>query len=406
MLRHLHTATHSHNPIREESQRDLGPEPSYERERGQDPLRITAHHTFTNEMIQDLEVEYMLDWKIDPEYIAERCGWQAGHTDKFLWNAHSQTQLRQMSQLGRGSVGTVFEVQSRISNLRMALKSVNIPRWKRQAIREFGMVKNEILTMKALVHPHIVKVLGCFHKEQGTANHRFCVLLYPVGEEHLGTFLEDTCKGFVLNATYSAWIKKWFHCLASALAYMHSQNVHHDDIKPSNIIRRGEHIFFTDFSSSRRIELDQSTSTESPARATKLYAAPETMPKEDGTYDRHGSKTDVFSLGLVFMEMFCVMEGGKIEALRDQVFETHQHAIQYHRVVDKIPSNLYFPNINTIAKTFVPICLEPMLHEKRQARPTALEVCERLKVPMYFQSVLIRCKCMGLTLEETLYRTS
>lgn len=139
------------------------------------------------------------------------------------------------------------------------------------------MVKTEVLTMQFLAHPNIVKVLGYFQENQGTANHRFCLLILPVGDRHLGTFLEDECIDLHLYPVQEThihlkWIKKWIHCLASALAYMHSCNVHHCDTKPSNTIHRGEHIFFTDFSSSRRFEAGQSTSTESPLPVQLSYS--------------------------------------------------------------------------------------------------------------------------------------
>jgi len=52
---------------------------------------------------------------------------------------------------------------------------------------------------------------------------------------------------------------------------MHSQDIRHQDIKPSNVIYRGSDIFFTAFSSSSRFEIDPTTSTENPARTSAMY---------------------------------------------------------------------------------------------------------------------------------------
>lgn len=131
---------------------------------------------------------------------------------------------------------------------------------------------------------------------------------------------------------------------------MHSQRIHHEDMKPQNIIHRGERIYFTDFSSSRSFEAGQATSTANPARASRLFAAPEAFYPNDGTLVRHGSKTDVFSLGLVFVEMLTVLAGFDVDSLHDYLedikgsegdvesqginFSNWNHR-QYHRVVHR-----------------------------------------------------------------------
>lgn len=120
---------------------------------------------------------------------------------------------------------------------------------------------------------------------------------------------------------------------------MHSQGIHYEDIKPSNIVHRWEDIYFTDFSSSRRLETGQDTSTESPAKANRLFAAPEAM-SDDGKVMRHGSKSDVYSLGLVYVEMVAVLVGRDIAGLREFLFPDQGQVRQYCRVIDNIPEYL------------------------------------------------------------------
>jgi serine/threonine protein kinase len=91
-------------------------------------------------------------------------------------------------------------------------------------------------------------------------------------------------------------------CLASALAYMHSQNMHHEDIKPANIIHRRNKVYFTDFSSSRKLHHCETTLTSSEVAAAPLYAAPEAF-YNGGKACQHGSQAEVCSLGLVFAEI-------------------------------------------------------------------------------------------------------
>jgi serine/threonine protein kinase len=128
----------------------------------------------------------------------------------------------------------------------------------------------------------------------------------------------------------------WFGCLTSAPAYMHSQGDHHEDIKPTNIIYRGGQVFFTDFSSSRRLEKDDETSTTTAAQATRMFAAPEAFHTDDGKSVYHGSKTDVFSLGLVFVKLLVALRGWKIDTFRKYVFHLYPPTKMpsYHRVLD------------------------------------------------------------------------
>lgn len=107
------------------------------------------------------------------------------------------------------------------------------------------------------------------------------------------------------------WLNRWFSCLASALAYIHAHGIRHQDIKPSNIVHLKDHIFFTDFSSSSRFDPGSTTSTENPTRASARYSAPEILDRWDENNDpkRHGTGSDIFALGCVFMEMLAAIVG-------------------------------------------------------------------------------------------------
>ncbi|KAF2840178.1 kinase-like protein, partial [Patellaria atrata CBS 101060] len=150
------------------------------------------------------------------------------------------------------------------------------------------------------------------------------LLLYPVGEYDLRTFLQLTADEEDLSSadfsTSRLWLQTWFGCLAGALCYMHETGVRHQDIKPSNIIHRGRDVYFTDFSSADKFELGGTTSTENPASTTAMYAAPETLHDGD-EYQRHGLATDVFSLGCVFIEMLAVLAGSTVDELQDWCFD-------------------------------------------------------------------------------------
>jgi serine/threonine protein kinase len=104
-----------------------------------------------------------------------------------------------------------------------------------------------------------------------------------------------------------------------------------------------------------------------------MFAAPETLLDDGYTFQRHGSKSDVYSLGLVFLEIHCVFEGYTVHNFRETIFqhieETEKKA--YHEVQDEIDrwadGDSLYDN-----------CIKYMLLDERSRRPTAKEVLQIL----------------------------
>lgn len=335
------------------------------------------------------------------EDLAYKCGWQIGRI-KFLGDGSIGTTLKPTGRchLGSGSIGQVDEVRNPVGNFESFVrKKISISRNRSLARRELKLVEDEIDHMKALVHPHIVKIIGSYQEGSGTRNHYYCLLMYPVGDSDLAIFLEDACSCIQQDRKsekairLSMWIKKWFGCLASALSYMHTERIHHEDIKPKNIVHQEDHIYFTDFSSSRQFEAGQATSTANPARASRLFAAPEALVGDNGDIGRHGSRTDVFSLGLSFVEMLSVLVAQDIESLHEYLdknsdFGKSLEHRQYHRVLNHFSE--WFPA--GIGREMYTLCIEPMLKLERSERPSAEEVVVNIREHQPWQRTLA-CPC-------------
>ncbi|KAK5204721.1 hypothetical protein LTR41_009577 [Exophiala xenobiotica] len=91
---------------------------------------------------------------------------------------------------------------------------------------------NEIATSRRLRHEHIISVFASY-THQGSCN----VLSLPAPEWNLKSFLSDTPKSFSnLSKTDRRHLFiNWPHCLATAVAWLHSKGQHHGAIRPSNI---------------------------------------------------------------------------------------------------------------------------------------------------------------------------
>ncbi|KAF1837889.1 kinase-like protein, partial [Decorospora gaudefroyi] len=159
-------------------------------------------------------------------------------------------------------------------------KRVKLPARKLQAKATLKIIQEEADNLRSLVHPHIVAFIGSYEELKSSNRHYYFLLMSPVGDNDLRNFLDIAGESTELDFTSStsrtwrSWIHSWFACLASALAYMHEKGIRHQDIKPSNIIHKGNRVYFTDFSSSCAFDVGRTTSTDNPSRSSPMYAAP------------------------------------------------------------------------------------------------------------------------------------
>lgn len=321
--------------------------------------------------------------------VAVRCGFAGGH--KILTSG-SEDSLVVCSHLGVGSLGVVEEV--RVSEPGFATfvrKRVQLPYQGRN--QRLQIIKEEAKVLEDLCHPHIVQIIGSYEFSQGKKQF-YCLLMSPVGESDLKTFLDEVGER-VPTEEETDWLRSWFYCLASALGYIHRQGVRHQDIKPSNIVHRGAQILYTDFSSSARFTVGQTTSTENPARASTTYAAPEVVDNfSNGTLLKHGCGTDIFSLGCVFVEMLLVSKGQSVthfhNSLLTQPAENGSHGpgatsagriLIYSRVLDQIAFSFEQSSLSILFYQII----APMIRPKREDRCDAHGVMQNLSMfPAHF----------------------
>lgn len=332
-----------------------------------------------------------------PHMLAQERGWPSQHQ---IFEHSSQVPLIVRNFLGNGSLGVVEEVRHKDNARTFVRKKVLLPYPSRK--QRLKIMEQEAKALRSLTHPHIVKILGSYQDGSKNGNRCYSLLIWPVGQSDLKTFLEATGAktklepGQLFQSRELMWLRTWFKCLASALAYMHSKGIRHQDIKPSNIIHRQGQVFFTDFSSSSQFRVGHTTSTENPARISQMYAAPEVcrLPGESPQYNRHGLSTEIFSLGCVFAEMLTVADGRRLQDYdgfheycagtarwdrpRGLDTENFQPILLYGRATDRIHE--WFAN-SAEATTILMYgkCIQPMLAVDRANRPSAVQVEELLQ---------------------------
>lgn len=217
----------------------------------------------------------------------------------------------------------------------------------------------EVRNMAAIRHPHIVVYVASFedyclqtrrvevshrprphrprevfHMNQQTIKkHIIAIAMYPPAQCNLQTFMHE-CVAYSRNpsqrsttgsfvgsfsqqpaqpdddAEQHGWWKlpylhTYFGCLSQAVAYLHRSNVRirHKDIKPENVVIDTFGLpVLTDFGLSKHFETGHHS--DGPTAKTIKYADPEAM--SETTRDE---RSDIFSLGCVFLEMATVIIG-------------------------------------------------------------------------------------------------
>jgi serine/threonine protein kinase len=232
--------------------------------------------------------------------------------------------------LGSGSYGNVYKTYHIFEQSFYAIKKI-------ESIDKYGTIdKNifrEIQLFSKLEHPNIVRYYSSWF---------YNTTLYIQME-----LCDYTLRHYIDNLMHNDDILtrcKYFNDIIKGIQYLHNNNIIHRDIKPSNIMFKGGHIKICDFGLSRYIHIDTNNSNRTVIKArvheqaqdhniiffdeennnkiivkgddndksnnlsltcdvgSSIYRAPE-LEKE---YKYYNNKIDVYSLGIIFIEMLLI----------------------------------------------------------------------------------------------------
>ncbi|PSN65702.1 kinase-like protein [Corynespora cassiicola Philippines] len=207
--------------------------------------------------------------------------------------------FRYIERLGMGMSAVVEVVEDKVTGQRFAHKAFRQyygaePEKFKQSFR------NEIKIIKQLrSHPHIIQVYWSY-----TCDNEFGMLLTPIAHDgDLRAYLraiQNTGKS--PTPEQHAVLCRSFGCLASGLAFIHSHTIRHKDIKPQNILVHNGQMIYTDFGIALDASEQDTTTTGRPEAFTDRYYAPEVAD-----WEPRNRKSDVFSLGCVFVEIMALL---------------------------------------------------------------------------------------------------
>ncbi|XP_051128444.1 cysteine-rich receptor-like protein kinase 44 [Andrographis paniculata] len=208
----------------------------------------------------------------------------------FLQISAATNGFAEANKLGEGGFGAVYK--GILSNGReIAVKRLS--RESGQGDKEF---KNEVLLVARLQHRNLVRLLG--FSLRGTER----LLIYEyVPNSSLDKFIFDPDKSSLLD-----WEARFkiIGGVAKGLLYLHEDSrlrVIHRDLKPSNVLLDGElNPKIADFGMARLFGQDETEGNTSKVVGTYGYMSP-----EYAIYGQFSVKSDVFSFGILVLEILC-----------------------------------------------------------------------------------------------------
>ncbi|KAH7121914.1 Hsp70 protein-domain-containing protein [Dactylonectria estremocensis] len=272
-----------------------------------------------------------------------------------LFSQHEPLPFQVIGRLGRGAHGSVDKVMSIISHREYARKIFKKSRGlKRQDVKTFI---TELNVLKRVDHRHCVELLGSYSDPK-----HFALIMQPVGDHNLAEYYHKAKD----SSDKISLMRSFFGCLANAMQYLHAANIRHRDIKPQNIIVKGERVLITDFGIAYNWENLTRGTTTADSGKTLVYASPEVVRVE-----ARNESADVWSLGCVFLEMATVIKGETTSNMRE-VFHERSDSYAFHANRDGISA--WISQLRGVAPTTDNVMLDwaaSMLQHKASQRPTA-----------------------------------
>jgi hypothetical protein len=193
--------------------------------------------------------------------------------------------------LGQGGFAGVFRVRDTTLNRDVAVKVLDLDLAPSPTLAERFL--REAQTIARLEHAHIVPIYKVGRHEEV-----LYIIMRCIDGPSLRQLLATHRRLSVGDAARIA------RQVADALAYAHSHNIVHRDVKPDNIlIDRTGHVLVTDFGIAKAAQAAQAGTSEQLTTEGMIIGTPQYMSPEQAAGDKVDGRSDIYSLGIVLYQM-------------------------------------------------------------------------------------------------------
>src|SRR6267378_1890267 len=196
--------------------------------------------------------------------------------------------------LGQGGFAAVFRARDNALNRDVAVKVLDVELSPSPTVAERFL--REAQTVARLEHPHIVPIYKVGRQEEV-----FYIIMRCIDGPSLGDLLERHQKLSIGDAARIA------RQVADALAYAHTHDIVHRDIKPDNVLLdKSGHVLVTDFGIAKAAQDAHEAAKPSSKSLTSegmIVGTPEYMSPEQASGEPLDGRSDIYSLGVVLYHM-------------------------------------------------------------------------------------------------------